>query len=265
MGRSKGTIISVKVPINWDAMTTRTQQRLRQIVGRDTRVIRAFLGIIEQYENKLLTGRKKNKIHDGKLDELTLTAIKVRTGYGQRTTVPHDIKKRFPRISANELQECRQTAVALYESYLALKQKKGWKASRPSEVNRSRRMPRWVFSLRFKIEHSSSTVSKWWFNLRDTLDSVQAGKHSRLKARKKKSSSKGKSLLSKKESTSDSGESAAVHFVQSDLISFSDGASGSDNDPAVVKTVETLSVAGSDAPAVKQEKEARSSGGIPSR
>ena len=75
----------------------------------------------------------------------------------------------------------------------------------------------------------------------------------------------GKSLLSTKEQTSSSGESAAVHFVQSGLASFSDGTSKSDNDPAVVRTVETLSVTGSDAPVLKQEKEARSSGGIPSR
>ena len=75
----------------------------------------------------------------------------------------------------------------------------------------------------------------------------------------------GKSLLSKKEPSSSSGESAAVHFVQSDLVSFSDGTGESDNDPAVVRTVETLSVAGSDTSAFKQEKEARSSGGIPSR
>ncbi len=536
-------------------MTTRTQQRLRQIVGRDTRVIRAFLGIIEQYENKLQTGRKKNKIHDGKLDELTLTAIRVKSGNGQRATVPHDIKKRFPRISQNELQECRQTAVALYESYLALREKKGWDASRPTAVNVTRRIPRWVFTQRFNLEHTKSSVSRWWLNLRDTLDSVkegrtihdrlyiplkmspfhinqfrrgdvkacqvfsdktgkwwvtfavrvvildvpstvnppavlgidlgiekavctslitpdkvsdtryfrqkdkvevikkydqlvadlqhkatkyhnndgilqklrqirhkrenvareydrvlvrelqnyitelsekytvyvaigrlknirnaarkgnfkgrrfrgmihswafarvteslkhglaqqgwsvsgkdsrfravpeawtsimcwkcgtkgtrpkqnyftcpscghqtnadrngainiagrlimltkslhsvrglgkweysvQAGKRSRLKARKKKPSSKGKSLLSKKEPTSSSGESAAFHFVQSDLLSFGDKTNESDNDPAVVRTMETLSVAGSDAPVLKQEKEARSSGGIPSR
>ena len=87
----------------------------------------------------------------------------------------------------------------------------------------------------------------------------------RLKARKKKPSSKGKSLLSTKEPSSGSGESAAVHFVQSDLACFSDETSESDNDPAGVRTVETLSVAGSDAPVVTQEKEARSSGGIPSR
>ncbi len=86
----------------------------------------------------------------------------------------------------------------------------------------------------------------------------------RLKARKKKPS-QGKSLLSMKELSSGSGESAAVHFVQSDLVSFSDEADRSDYDPAVVRTVETLSVAGSDVPASVQEKETRSSGGIPSR
>jgi len=95
-----------------------------------------------------------------------------------------------------------------------------------------------------------------------TLDMARCA---RLKARKKNSSSKGKSLLSEKESSSGSGESAAVHFVQSDLVSFSDGTGESDNDPAVVRTVETLSVSGSDASVSKQEKEARSSGGIPSR
>jgi len=80
-----------------------------------------------------------------------------------------------------------------------------------------------------------------------------------------KKSSRGKSSLSKKESPSGSGESAAVHFVQQDLISFSDESGESDYDPAVVRTVETLSVAGSDVRVSKQEKEARSSGGIPSR
>ena len=85
------------------------------------------------------------------------------------------------------------------------------------------------------------------------------------KARRARLKALGKSLLSKKEPTSRSGESAAVHFVQSGLVSFSDEASRSDNDTAVVRTVETLSVAGSDAPVLEQEKEARSSGGIPSR
>jgi len=38
-----------------------------------------------------------------------------------------------------------------------------------------------------------------------------------------------------------------------------------DNDPAVERTVETLTVAGSDTPAIRQEKEARSVGGMPSQ
>ena len=100
-------------------------------------------------------------------------------------------------------------------------------------------------------------LSKW----ASIVDSIRS---TRLKTRTK-IPSQGKSLLSNKEPTSSSGESAAVHFVQSDLVSFSDGTSESDNDPAVVRTVETLSVTGSDAPVLKQEKEARSSGGIPSR
>ena len=96
------------------------------------------------------------------------------------------------------------------------------------------------------------------------LNKVQ---RARLKARRmsSKNSSHGKSLLSKKEQASDSGESAAVHFAQTSLLSFGDGAGKSDDDPAVVRTVETLSVVGSDAPTVTQEKEARSSGGILSR
>ena len=77
--------------------------------------------------------------------------------------------------------------------------------------------------------------------------------------------SNGKSLLSTEEPSSGSGEPAAVHCVQSDLVRFSDELGEGDNDPVVVSTVKTLSVVGSDAPAIQQEKEARSSGGIPSR
>ena len=89
-------------------------------------------------------------------------------------------------------------------------------------------------------------------------------KYARLKARKKHPS-QGKSILSEKESTSGSGESAAVHFVQTDLLGFGDDSKTNDDDPAVVRTVETLSVVESDDSTLVQEKEARSSGGIPSR
>jgi hypothetical protein len=170
MAQSKGVIISVKAPIKWDAMTKRTKQRLRQIVGRDTRTIRAFIGIIEQHEDKLLTGRNRDRVRDGELDKLTMTAIKVKSGYNQRLTVVHDLKTRFPRMSQNERQECRQTAVALYESYLKLRRKRGMKASRPCEVNSTRRIPRWVFNQRFKLFEKRTTAARWWLDLRDSLD-----------------------------------------------------------------------------------------------
>ena len=79
------------------------------------------------------------------------------------------------------------------------------------------------------------------------------------------SSSRGKSLLSSKGLVSGLGESAAVHRAQTSLLSFGDEVEMSDKDPAVARTVESLSVAGRDTPVVKQEKEARTVGGIPSR
>ncbi len=45
MGRSKGTIISVKVPIKWASMTDRQKTRLNRITGRDSRVIKGYLGV----------------------------------------------------------------------------------------------------------------------------------------------------------------------------------------------------------------------------
>ncbi len=182
MARSKGVTISVKIPIKWESMTDRSRQRLRQIVGRDTRVIRSFLGIIEQHESELLTGRYKNKISDGELDKLTMTAIKVVSGYSLRTTVLHDMKSRFPRISTNELQECRKTAVSLYESYLELRRKRGKRISRPCAVNSIRRIPRWIFSQRFSLINHITTIAKWWLNLRDSMDSSLKGRriHDRL-------------------------------------------------------------------------------------
>ncbi len=183
MARSKGVTISVKVPINREVMTDRTKQRLRQIVGRDTRVIRSFLGIIEQYENKLLTSRNKIRIDVGKLDQLTMTTLRVNPGYNPRSSVPHDLKARFRRISPNEFQECRDTAIGLYESYLKLRIRRRRKVSRPCETNASKRIPRWIFKQRFNLIQSQSSKSRYWLDLRDSLDSALTSKwkHDRLR------------------------------------------------------------------------------------
>jgi IS605 OrfB family transposase len=182
MARSKGVTISVKIPIAWEMMTKRTQQRLRQIVGQDTRAIRAFLGVIEQYEKALLIGQSKNRIHSGELNKLTMTAFKVKSGCSQRPFVPHDMKSRFPRKSSSELLECSQTAVSLYESYLVLRSKKSRNASRPCVIASTRRIPRWVFSQRFKLFEHKTGIASWWLDLRDSLDSApkQQFVHDRL-------------------------------------------------------------------------------------
>ena len=83
-----------------------------------------------------------------------------------------------------------------------------------------------------------------------------------LKAGRKKSS-KQKSLLSFKGQVSDLGESAAIHYAHLSLFDFGDDIKESDKDYAVAKDAETLSVAGIDTTRVRQEKEARTMGGIP--
>jgi transposase len=175
MPSSDNVTIAVKVPIKWEVMTKSSRMRLRQIVGRDTRVIRAFLGVIEQNEHSLLTGKNYVRIHEGELDKLTIVTKQVKRGYSLRTSVPHDFKERFPRISANELNECRRTAVKMYESYLALRKKKGRKASRPLSKDSSGRIPRWILKQRFKLVEHKTIVARWWLDLRDSFELVQRG------------------------------------------------------------------------------------------
>jgi IS605 OrfB family transposase len=105
--------------------------------------------------------------------------------------------------------------------------------------------------------HSLKGLGKWAI-------SVEAGRSKRLKARRKKTASKEKPSLSHHDSISSQRESAAVHHVQLDLLSFGDKSEMGDNDPAVVRTVETLTVSGSDKPTVRQEKESQVAGGTPS-
>jgi transposase len=90
----------------------------------------------------------------------------------------HDFKKRFPNISANELQECRDTAIAMWQSYL---ERRGSKPLR-SRGYSSRKIPRYAFSLRFKLLYTPEHKIKHWLNLRDSLDSSSEGRrvHDRL-------------------------------------------------------------------------------------
>ncbi len=165
MGRSKGVMISVKVPINWDAMTDKKKTRLNRITGRDTRVIKAYLGVIVHHENELLKGPKRRKIDPSLLDKLTLTASK---GKADREKVPHDFKKKFRSISVNEFQECRDTAIAMWQSYL----ERGGSRPLHAKLYSTRKILRFAFAQRFELVYSSELKIKHWLKLRDSLDSV---------------------------------------------------------------------------------------------
>ncbi|MGY5858176.1 MAG: transposase [Candidatus Thorarchaeota archaeon] len=169
MGRSKGMIISVKVPIKWNSMTDRQKTRLNQITGRDTRVIKAYLGVIERNESKLLTGKKRTRIDASKLDGFTLTATR---GKANRSQVLHDFKNRFPNISVNEFQECRDTAIAMWQSYL----ERGGSKPLHTKGYSTRKIPRFAFIQRFKLVYSPELEIRHWLKLRDSIDSVSAGR-----------------------------------------------------------------------------------------
>jgi IS605 OrfB family transposase len=170
VGRSSGVMTTVKVPVRWDVMTDRQKTRLSRITSRDTRVIKAYLGVIEKHERNLLAGKNKKQLDAGKLDELTLRT--------ELREVPHDFKARFPNISTNELQECRETAMAMWKVYLALGKNKPLQAKGYS----SRKLPRHMFMRMFEFVYTPEKEIKHWLLLRDALDSVREGRthHDRL-------------------------------------------------------------------------------------
>jgi len=127
------------------------------------------LGIIARHEQELLVGKRKKKINGGKLEKLTLTALRSKDSSKNRSIVPHDFKKRFPNISLNELQECRQVAVAMWNSYLALEGQQPLKAT----GYRSRKLPRYVFNRRYKLRYDPDQEAKHWLELMDSLDSAK--------------------------------------------------------------------------------------------
>ncbi|MFQ5831411.1 MAG: zinc ribbon domain-containing protein [Candidatus Thorarchaeota archaeon] len=170
MGRSSGVMITVKVPVKWDVMTDRQKTRLSRITSRDTRVIKAYLGVIEKHERNLLVGKNKKRLDAGKIDELTLCT--------DTRTVLHDFKDRFPNISTNELQECRETAIGMWRVYLALGRNKPLQGT----GYRSKKLPRHMFTRMFKFTYTPEKEIKHWLIFRDSLDSVREGRktHDRL-------------------------------------------------------------------------------------
>ncbi|MCE7736115.1 MAG: transposase, partial [Candidatus Heimdallarchaeota archaeon] len=144
---------SVKVLINTILLGQKNKQRLRQILGRDSRIISRYIGVIEDNRKDLVEYKEKKngkisiKIDKGKLDQLTCTT-------SDRNIVNHDLKTQFPRISLNEMKECRDTAVGMYLSYLELKAKGN--ASIPTAKSS---VPRSIGYRRFKLRYQERTLT----------------------------------------------------------------------------------------------------------
>lgn len=129
--------------------------------------MRKYLSLITIYEKEIFeevknkkTKKTSLKVDFAKLDTLTLTTKK--SIKRNRTKVPHDLKKLFPRISHNELLECRDTAIGMYKAYLVLC--KTDKTHKRPKISRT--VPRIIGSRQFKLDINNQILS-----IKDSLDS----------------------------------------------------------------------------------------------
>jgi hypothetical protein len=131
---TSGVKTTVRVKIKAEGLTTRKRTRLKQITGRDTRIIKQYLKVIYHNEEKLVNKKREKKINKLKLNHLTLTTSKKNKQFN-RLSVRHDLKKNFLRCSQNELQECRENAVAIYHSQRV-------KNTLPAKETHAKKIPR---------------------------------------------------------------------------------------------------------------------------
>ena len=128
---------TVKIPIMGDYLTDKKLMQLESITRRDTTVIIRYLDIIHEMRDQLwkinLEGNTTQNIDSTKLDHLTLTSTGLKrknkkTGVmvksPARKKVQFNLKHEFGfRITVRELKECRDTAIAMYHSYLSKQDK----------------------------------------------------------------------------------------------------------------------------------------------
>ena len=179
---------NIKLRIKTELMTVQECERLKRITARDTRICQTYLRIIKHNEEKqiLVNGefrrliKKDLTVDKSILDKLTLTTSK-------RTTVPHDLKKRYSHCSHNEFQECRDKAIWTDESWRKLQAYSTMELKRPQfKTKTSRpmypRITQGSYTVRVHFE-SGNTDAKLWLELRDSLDSKKSNKriHKRLK------------------------------------------------------------------------------------
>jgi len=144
-------ITSHPIRIDMDRIEPTTKARLDQILGRDYRIIRKYLNVIKANKGTIISETKAGKkyVNKSALDQLTATT-------DLRLFVKHDFKHLFPRISLNEMKECRDEAVACFDSYLAMGKSKHFKNIRYPSMKRT--IPRPIGYRRFKLDLQNKTI-----------------------------------------------------------------------------------------------------------
>ncbi len=168
---------TVRIRMKTEVLTAQKLKKLQQITGRDSRSIHHYLKVIYHNEEHLVRRKGDKKVNKAKLDQLTLTTTK-KSAHPTRFKVRHDLKKQFPRSSHDELQECRDKAVAIYHNQQALN-------TSPASNVLSKKLPRTQSANknRFKLESApNNTIARWWIGIRDSLDSRKNNttKHERV-------------------------------------------------------------------------------------
>ncbi len=169
---------TVKLRIKTEQMTARKCDRLRLITERDTRICNDYLRIIKYNEEKVL--QNNGQVNKSLLDKLTLTTS-FRTNHKLRTTVPHDLKKRYPRCSHDEFTECRDKAIWTYESWKTLQSLTKKELNRPRFKEKNPRRQS-INRDKFRVIYThKNTIAKIWLALRDSLDTKRSGKSNHKK------------------------------------------------------------------------------------
>ncbi|MFX1513804.1 MAG: RNA-guided endonuclease TnpB family protein [Promethearchaeota archaeon] len=119
--------ITTRIPVMTDKLSPKKHQQLEKLTSRDTTIIKQYLTIIEQEQETLWRqGRKGTRLDKTKLDHITLTSspLKRKKKDGTlhitegRPQVKHDLKMIYhERLTVRELKECRDTSVAMWQSY----------------------------------------------------------------------------------------------------------------------------------------------------
>ncbi len=177
---------TIRIRIKTELMSVQECERLRRLTARDTRIIQDYLRIIYHNEDRkfFYKGELKPLIKtDGKVNKSLLDCLTLTTSSKSenkiRSSVPHDLKKRYPHCSHDEFQECRNKATWVYESWKALQRTSDKELSRPQFRKKTPRQLNKGIDGRGTLQvhyDPDNAEAKLWLKLRDSLDYKGEGK-----------------------------------------------------------------------------------------